>query len=453
MELSQRFAQFICKIDYNSLGSEVLKQAKERLIDTIGALLAGYAGWPYRDALIAACRELGDGDMRAAGTGQERFPVARAAMLNATFAHAVELDDGHRNAGVHAGAVVVPAALAVGAALGKSGKETLAAIVAGYEIAYRLAVVQSPSLIQKGFHPSATCGSFGAMAAAGKLMNLSQEQLANGLGFVGNLASGLMEATVSGQQSKCILVGHAALNGITAAYYARSNMEGTQTIFEGKNGIFSTMSEGATPDKACDGLGERYLIGDTYNKFYPTCRHSQPAIEAVLDLMAEHDFGGNEVNKVKVGTHKLAHELTGLIVAPKDSGGAKFSAPYCVAVALKEGGVAVRHLSEAFYTNRELLELSERVEVSIDEKINSLYPEKRGAGVEIHLRDGRVLYRECFDLKGSPANPVGVEELIQKFRVNAKGLLSDAAAEELLSRMENFEDERDIGGFIGLLNW
>lgn len=115
-------------------------------------------------------------------------------------------------------------------------------------------------------------------------------------------------------------------------------MAGTVTVFEGKNGFFQAQSQDVDTGAVCRGLGEEYHIGDTYSKLYPTCRHSQPAIEGVLDLMEEYGFGYREVEAVRVGTHQVAMDLTGRITLPESASEAKFSLAYGVALALSQGG-------------------------------------------------------------------------------------------------------------------
>ncbi|USF25835.1 hypothetical protein N510_000751 [Firmicutes bacterium ASF500] len=454
MNLTEHFAGFVEDIRYAALDQQTVQTAKQRLLDTIGAMVAGCAGWPYSGALCAAVKELGGGRRSPIGPYTEGgVPAARAAMLNGTFAHALELDDGHKYAGVHAGAVIVPTALAVGQEVGASGAEVLAAIVAGYELVYRLASAQSPDLIDRGFHPSAVCGTVGAMAAAGKLMKLSRTQLANGLGMAALQAAGLMEATVSGQQSKCIMVGNAAFNGISCACLAKENIEGCSTAFEGEKGLFSAMSKRLNPERLLEGLGERYLIEDTYSKFYPTCRHAQPAIEGVLLLSREHGISPKQVERIEVGTYQVACDLTGHIKSPKNAGEAKFSIAYGAAAALLDGCFSITHLREANYASSKYLELAQRVDVVLDGPADRLYPKRRGARVEILMRDGTRLQKDCYDLKGSPDNPASLEELIDKFRANAQGLLSDGAVESLLERCGCFEQEADLESFMALLRW
>ena len=265
-------------------------------------------------------------------------------MINATFAHVIELDDGHRNAGVHCGAAVIPLALTLGNALNSTGREIIAAIVIGYDIVYRLALNMTPYQTQKGFHPSGNDNTVGCMAVAGKLLRLNESQLENGLGLSALYASGLMEATITGQSSKCIQLGNAVYNGLSAACYAAENIEGSLTAFEGKSGFFNVKSKNVNPESVCEGLGKKFLIGDTYCKLYPSARHSQPAIEAVLDLAEEYNFDWHDVQEIEVGTHQLAYDMTGIIRTPKNPGEARFSLPYGVAVALHERNFDIEHL-------------------------------------------------------------------------------------------------------------
>ena len=454
MSYATIFADFIANTNYEDIPAETINLAKERLLDTIGAMIAGRAGWAYGNALIEAMKPLGLGNSPVLGPdGESRFPAVRAAMLDATFAHAIELDDGHTFAGVHAGAVVVPTALIMGAELGASGKEVLTAIVLGYEAVYRMAVAQSPQLIDHGFHPSATCDTVGAMAVAGKLMKLDAQQLANGLGMSALQAAGLMEATVSGQQSKCVMVGNAAYAGICCAYVARAGLEGSTTAFDGKTGLFQTMSKPIQAEEALKDLGKPYWIGNTYVKFYPTCRHAQPAIEAALNLAEKYGIRPEQVERIEVGTHRVAYELTGVIHSPRNPGEAKFSIAYGIAAALADRGVAVRHLTEPYYTDEKYLTIAEKVTTAIDEQVNALYPKRRGAKVTIYLTDGSACTEECYDLKGSPQNPVGFEELRNKFIVAATGLLSNDAIQAVQQKCTNLEQEVSMGALLSLLNW
>ena len=450
MYLTQKFAAFIAGTNYDDLPEQVVMLAKERIMDTLGAAIAGSVNWEYAAQLREACKKLGSGECSVIG-GEKCYPAAHAAMINATYAHSVELDDGHKNAGCHAGAVVVPTALTMAQAMGKSGRELIAAVAIGYEVTYRIASHVNPAQINKGFHPSSNCGAYGAAAVAGKLMGLNEEQLANALGQAGMLASGTMEATKSGQRAKCVQVGNAAYNGILAACLAQTGMEGCLTALEGPNGLFATQSENVDVEDVCRDLGKVYTIGDTYNKMYPSCRHAQPGIEAALDLSVEHRIDPTDVAAVHIGTHKVAYELTGIIKEPKNSGEAKFSLAYGSAVALRRHRFGVADLMERSYTDPETLRLADKVTCEIDPDVQAVFPKKRGAKVRIELKDGTVYEKELYDLKGSPGNPVSIGELERKFMSSAGAAMPEMRAQQLLELLRDVEALDSVDGLVSLL--
>lgn len=450
MYLTQKFAAFIAETNYDDLPEQVVMLAKERIMDTLGAAIAGSVNWEYAAQLREACKKLGSGECSVIGGGK-CYPAAHAAMINATYAHSVELDDGHKNAGCHAGAVVVPTALTMAQAMGKSGRELIAAVAIGYEVTYRIASHVNPAQINKGFHPSSNCGAYGAAAVAGKLMGLNEEQLANALGQAGMLASGTMEATKSGQRAKCVQVGNAAYNGILAACLAQTGMEGCLTALEGPNGLFATQSENVDVEDVCRDLGKVYTIGDTYNKMYPSCRHAQPGIEAALDLGVEHRIDPADVAAVHIGTHKVAYELTGIIKEPKNSGEAKFSLAYGSAVALRRHRFGVADLMERSYTDPETLRLADKVTCEIDPDVQAVFPKKRGAKVRIEMKDGTVYEKELYDLKGSPGNPVSIGELERKFMSSAGAAMPEIRAQQLLELLRDVEALDSVDGLVSLL--
>jgi 2-methylcitrate dehydratase PrpD len=291
------------------------------------------------------------------------------------------------------------------------------------------------------------------MAVAGRLMKLTEQQIANGLGFAGLFASGLMEATISGQQNKCIQVGNAAFNGVTAAYYAAEDLEGTVTVLEGKTGFFNAQARDVDIAKVTEGLGRDYRIADTYSKMYPTCRHSQAAIEAALDLTAENGFGWQEVKDVWVGTHQVAYDLTGVIKEPVSAAEAKFSLAYGVALALHEHGVGTSHLTPRYWEDETNKLLANKVTVVVDPEVQAVYPGKRGARVRITLADGRSFCKELYDLKGSPKKPVSWQDLVNKFKANVSSVLNDSEIDYMVEFIKKMEQPCDIREFCKILHY
>ncbi len=444
MSLAVTLGNFIVDAKYDALGETIVSMAKERVVDTIGAALTGQAVWNYGEALLTSFPYECSGNVPVICGQGRRYSAAKAVLLNTAFAHAAELDDGHRRAGVHAGTVAVPTAIALGAHLGRSGRDVLTAVVVGYEIIYRLAVAMSPWLIDKGFHPTSVCGTLGSAAVAAKLLGLDAERTANALGLAGLFTGGLMEATFSGQEAKCVMVGRAAESGVEAAYMAERGIPGAADVFEGPGGIFFAMGHEVDMDAMVATLGREYLIGETYSKFYPTCRHSQPAIEAVLELAGENGFCGEDVESVDVGTYRIAYNLTGRIHRPQSAGEAKFSIPYGVAVAAVDHCFAIRHLAEDAYRSAKFLDIAERVAVHIDDDVEGQYPKRRGAVVRVKLKDGRLFVRECFELRGSPAKPVTFAEVEAKFRENASSCFGSDVATELIGDLTRLDEMENI---------
>lgn len=451
MYLTQKFAEFIDAAKFDNLPDHVVRTAKERIMDTVGAAIAGSVSWEYAEQLRMACKQLGSGNMRVIGGNTPCFSPSYAAMINAVYAHSIELDDGHKNAGCHAGAVVVPTALVMGQTLRRTGKEIITAVAVGYEVTYRIAAHVNPEQINRGFHPSSNCGVFGAAAAAGKLLGLDKEQLANALGQAGMLASGTMEATKSGQRAKCIQVGNAARNGILAAYLAQTGMEGCLTALEGPNGLFATQSGHVDMEDVCRDMGRVYTIGDTYSKMYPSCRHAQPGIEVALELGIQHHIDPDRVSSIWVGTHRVAYELTGTIKRPQNSGQAKFSMAYSCAVALREHAFSIASLTPDRYTDPETLRLADKVTCEIAPAVQAEFPKRRGAKVRITLDDGTVYERELYDLKGSPNNPVDLETLENKFLANTRTVMPEARAVRVLRLFSSLEEQDRIDRLMELL--
>ena len=445
MEITRRFARFICGLTFEDIPSDVVQAARERLLDNLGAAVAGCKSWIYRKEFLEACAVLGIGEQPVIGGAATRFPTAGAAMINATFAQANELDDGHIYAGVHAGSVVVATALSVGAEARSSGKDILTAIVIGYEIAYRLGVAMSPHLVLRGFHPPSVLDACAAAAVTAKLRHFSEEQTANALGLAGLYNNGLMEATLSGQQMKCVMVGRAASSGIMAAEFAARGMEGTLTVFEGKTGMFFAMSRDVDPDAVCQGLGETYTIGDTYVKLYPTSRHAQAGIEAVLDLQQEHGFSADDVEEILVGTYQISCRLAGNNHHPQTPGEAKFSIPFGLAVGLTTGGISPGFLTGEHLMDEKLLGIADRVLVFVEDEIEEQYPKLRGAHVRVLLKDGRVFENTLFALKGSPEKPIGWTGLEQKFVANCSEFLGKDSARRMADKIRRTETIEDIG--------
>lgn len=204
-----------------------------------------------------------------------------AALANGAFSHALDMDDLHNASIIHLGTVVVPAALAVAEQIGASGKQLITAIAAGYEIGARVGEAVNPDSYFF-WHTTGTAGTFGAAAAAAKLLTLDAEQTAHCLGSAGSQAAGLWEFLQEGAMSKTLHAGKAAFNGIFAAFLAKEGFTGATKILEGEKGFCLAMTSKAKLNKLTEGLGQgKYKIDENAFKPYAACKHCHASINAV----------------------------------------------------------------------------------------------------------------------------------------------------------------------------
>ena len=450
--LSTLLGQFIANTKYDDLPSDIVVASKERILDILSAATAGSRYWEYNDDIIASMDDIwGDGVATVIGR-KEKKPFASAAFINTAFAHAVELDDGHKNAGMHAGAVVVPTALAIGEKMHCSGKDIILSVVLGYELAYRFASNMCPALINNGFHPSAVCGSVGASATAAVLMGLNSTQASNALSLSVLFASGLMEITHSAQASKGAMVGHASFAGILSAVLAKHNFAGPDTIFNVEKGFWSFAAGTVKHDEMIKNLGQDFLIRDTYVKLYPTCRHTHCAIEGIIDLKHQYNINPDDVVKIKIGTFPIAYNLIGRPGHPSNAEEARFSTCYCIAVALLNDSFNLSDLSDDSLHNTAYSRLCNLVSVYIDDEVTAAFPKRRGAKITIVLNNGQVYEKLLYDLKGSPSIPLNICDIRQKFIGASKDILNSQQVENIYTMVSKLETIQNIKDLTALLS-
>ncbi len=224
------------------------------------------------------------------GKSGKKTGLLNAAFLNGISAHVLELDDGHRQAQAHLGAVIFPTALAISEAYGLDGKEFFEAVIVGYEVGILLGKLVNPRHRDNGFHTTGTIGTFVSGAVASKLLKLDETQISNALGLCGTQAAGLLESDHAGSMGKVLHVGKANYNGILSAFLARNGFTGAETIIEGSEGFLKTMvynEEFNNDDYSFDSILEdvgTVKVRDIYFKKYPFCRHLHSSIDTALKL-------------------------------------------------------------------------------------------------------------------------------------------------------------------------
>ncbi|BBH71479.1 hypothetical protein ACTI_81640 [Actinoplanes sp. OR16] len=336
---------------------QVVAAARDHLIDALGCAVAAVRRAAAEPALTVA-RGLGGPPEARLVTG-ERIGAVAAAYGNAVAVHALDFDDTHAGGLVHASAVTVPVALAVGEQIGAGGSEMITALVAGLETVCRLGAAAPHGFHARGLHATSMCGPVAAAVVAGRLIGLGAPALTNAIGIAASGASGLLEFLHSPASTKQLHPGTAVANGILAARLAAAGATGPASALEGSYGLFPALA-GRAPDLAVlsDGLGERWETLAIGIKPYPACRLTHASIDAA------GEFTGGTPSRVTVTLHPDAVP----IVAgpekrrPRSAYEAKFSVYWCVAAMIVDGWVDLDTFTDL--DRPDVLDLASRIDVA-----------------------------------------------------------------------------------------
>ena len=422
--MTEALADLACRPLAGDEREAVLKMrtyALDTLAVTLGGTIAPSSQAMARTVLAAA------GKPEATVLGAGRVTSAwDAALANGAFAHALELDDDHRIAVLHPGAVIVPAALAAAEAAGAGGLTFLRALLHGYEITCRLGEVFRGSQFYHHVHPTALCGVFGAASAAAVAMGLERDAMVRALGIAGTQAAGLTEWRADGSWIKRLHPGRAASNGVLAARLAREGFTGPATILEGKDGFIAAFSFGERidPEAMTRGLGADWRALGTAIKPYPCCRFEHGAIDLAIEA---HRAGlvPATIRDVRIRLYRT--DVLSYHREPKNPVDAQFNVPWGVAVALARGRVTLADFTADAIRDEAVLAMARRVEVVEDPEFTARYPQDYWIEMVVTATDGtaRRFFSEC--PSGDPEAP--------QYRANA-GLLHaevEAKCESLLA--------------------
>jgi 2-methylcitrate dehydratase PrpD len=449
--------QFIGDVRHADLPDEVRHYARRHVLDTVGVMIAGATGEVAgrAEAVLAAVRPAGH--VPVPGRAR-RADLIDAAFLGGTAAHGIELDDGFTQGSVHPGCVVVPAALALACARRSNGQALMEAIVAGYETVIAIGRACHPDLRQRGFHPTAAVGVFGAAAAAGKLAALSPERLAHAFGLAASSAGGLFAFVNGGGDIKRLHAGHAAREGLQAALLAEQGIEGPPGVIEARDGFMQAFARaesghskraraGHSPEPGSSARAialppeAPFGITHCYIKPYPCCRHIQPAVEALIGILEEENIAGEEVERVEVATYRIAaeHAATGW----DDFASAQLSFPYLIALALKFRGVKFEHFADAVRRDPALAAMARKLTVTAPPEVDRLYPQLRPARVTVATARGSHT-RQVEEARGSRLLPLDDAALKAKFLDLAGPVLGPARARDLAERLWSLDVIDDV---------
>jgi 2-methylcitrate dehydratase PrpD len=435
MHVVERCAEFAQDFRVQAIPADVLHHAKRAVIDWYAALLPGAVAAPATLLEQALAEDLDRG--RATLAHGRKATARTAALINATAAHTMEVDDIYREAIYHPGAPTIAASLAAAQDRGASGEEFLRGVIVGYEISTRIGAAMGRAHYRY-WHNTGTIGSFGAAAAAAAIYGLDAKRYAHALATVATFAAGLQQAFRMDSMSKPLHAGHAAEAGLLAALAAREGVTGSLDVIEGEAGFGRAMSDGPDWNRALATLGTDFHITQMTFKNHACCGHTFAAIDGALEVQRVMGVNAADIARVSVGTYRPALDVAGY-EQPATPAEARFSLKYVVATALTHGSVRLAAFEPARMADAATRALMQRIELAVDADLDARFPGQRAARVAIETRDGRRGEHLQPTRKGDPDLPLSDGELEHKFLELAAPVLGDAAARALVARLWSLE--------------
>ncbi|MFC1864312.1 MmgE/PrpD family protein [Chloroflexota bacterium] len=451
-ESTRELARFAAELTYEKIPPPVIKHIKLCLLDTFGCGLFG-STLPWTKIVINFAQELG-GKRESTIWGRHlKVSAPNAALANGTAVHSFELDDLHKTSIVHPGAIAVSPALALAEHIGScDGKEFLTAVVAGYEVAIRVGMSVGTSHLQRGFHPTGTNGTFGAGAAAGRIISLDPDKMTHALGIAGTQAAGLMAAQYSAMVKR-MHAGRAAQSGAYAAVLAQKGLTGITNILEADYGGYcKVMAEVCDMEKLTAGLGEEFETARVGFKPYAAGGSTHTAHEAVKSIMEKNNLTAEMIDKITIHATTITYHHTSWEYKPEGVTAAQMNMPYIAAITALEHDIFIDQFTEEKVNDPRIAEFSRKVKVIPDPDLDKLGPEFRHAVIaEIRTTDGRTFSERTDTAKGSDKRPMSTDEVFQKYQILAGKVLSKKGVAELQDAVQNLEKVPDVRKLSELL--
>jgi 2-methylcitrate dehydratase PrpD len=446
-------AAFAANLKFDAIPAPVVRKTEDLLVDWFGSAIAGHGARPVETiAGFAAAM----GPVLAAGDGAAELLVRRtftspylAAMANAAASHVAEQDDVHNGSVFHPATVVFPVAVALAQARGATGRQLLAAAVAGYEVGIRVGEFLGRSHY-KVFHTTGTAGTLAAAAAAGNLLGLDAAQMQHAFGSAGTQSAGLWEFLRTAADSKQLHTAHAAAAGLMAACLAQQGFTGAAEILEGPQGMAAGMSTDADPTRLNDRLGARWATSETSFKYHASCRHTHPAADALLQVMQANDLKPGHLDRVVTHVHQGAIDVLGPVTQPATVHQSKFSMGTVLALVARFSHAGLREF-ERHFLDEPTRALRDRVTMQLDPEVDAAYPQRWIGKVTVYTTDGRVLQGRVDEPKGDPGNTLSRDEITAKALQLAafSGGASSAEMQAAVDRLWHVAEWPRVGALLG----
>ncbi len=443
--ISSTLAKYAYEFNLDNVPDDVQKYALNLILDGTGI---AYASSQYSFSKIGldALRLFDEpGNHLVLGTG-ERLPYRDAALANGLLIHGLDFDDTHVAGVVHMTSAIWPCVLAVAEKNNSSGKEMLAAYIAGMEVGARIGMVAKGAFHQVGHHPTGIAGAFACSLVAGMLMKLSEKQMVMAQGIALSMASGNFEFLQDGAWTKRYHPGWAAVSGIMAATFAKAGYIGPSRPYEGRFGLYKShllaLEENCDYTLATHGLNSTWEVLNVGIKPYPSCHFTHAVIDATLYLTDKHSLTIDQIDSITAlipeEVVKTVCEPLKIKQSPSTAYDAQFSIPYLVAVALGRHSFSLADLEPKPLKDPAILDLAKKVDYAIDP--DSGFPTYYSGEIRILLKDGQTLTRREFKNRGCFDNPLSDSDISDKFLANCSMVASDKKVHQIKQAITHLRD-------------
>ena len=451
--LSRQMAQFALDLKYQDIPDESIWEAKRFLLDSVGCALAAVNNEDMA-AMYRFTEKLG-GTPEASIIGRDfKTNASNAALMNCLLTRALDYNDIYWEQDPSHPSDMIGAALAAAEVNGKTGRETLVAIIIAYEMELRWCHAANPGVREVGWH-HATLTQFVSPLVAGKMYGLDLDQMIAAVGI-----SASSHFTLGG-----VVAGHltnmkntadplAAQAGVIATLMAREGYEGPVEVIEGKEGLFEVLNNVEwQPEWLLKGLGEEFMITQCSYKAFPTEALTHQPISAAMQVCQEHNLAAEDIAEILVETTARGADILSdpSKYQPTTKETADHSLPYVIAAAVADGNVLPDSFSDEKLKDPRIWDLLGKIKVVADSEIDAMFPGVKRARVSITTNSGETHTAQVDHAKGSPQNPMSDEEIVSKFRANAEGVLDKARQDEIIDATWRFDELEDIEKYMSML--
>lgn len=434
----KKIIDFLDGFSFSRLPPAVLNEARRAVLDTLGCMIAGIDTPLGENLRKLAGRFTDKHGVKVLGLEPPIAPFM-AVMCNSYMANAHDADDGHRRSRLHAGGIIIPTALAAGEENSSTGRAFFESVIAGYELGHRAGMATTAL---DTYYGSAMGSTFGAAAAAGRLMGLSPEQIINAMGIAEMQAPNCMLMRwIEARKAPMVKegMGWSATSGLMSAYMAQTGITGTLTIFNGREEI-----------SEIEKLGQAYEIQRRYYKPHPGCRWTHVPLQILQALMAEHGIGAQDVREISVRTLSNASNLDN--PTPRTMEDAQYSIPFVLAATLVDGEFGPDQMRMEKLTDPAILAVAKRVKLSPEPEFDKAFPKLIQCEVRVTTQHGSTFLARNQKVKGDEDFPLSDEEIKDKFVWLSRNRLNQEQAQTVIDDVWSLESHTDVSDFMAALH-